>query len=85
MVGVSLVTVVDHYCTMKSRLSPAQKGQKSSSALKERGIGGLNFLSEVAETVSEAPIDFATTQSCRVFGLTGFRARSTGGFALTFV
>jgi hypothetical protein len=31
MVALSLVTVVDHYCTMKSCLSPPQKGQKSSS------------------------------------------------------
>jgi hypothetical protein len=30
MVALSLVTVIDRYCTMKSRLFPTQKGQKSS-------------------------------------------------------
>src|SRR5688572_27977498 len=32
MVALSLVTVVDRYCTMKSCPSPTQKGQKSSLA-----------------------------------------------------
>jgi hypothetical protein len=38
MVAPSLVTVVDHYCTMKCRLSPTQKGQKSSLGLFKKAM-----------------------------------------------
>jgi putative transposase len=39
MVALSLITVVDRYCTMKSRLSPTQKGQKSSLGYNGKGKG----------------------------------------------
>jgi hypothetical protein len=47
MVAHSLVIVVDRHCTMKSRLSPPQKGQKSSSGGSIWEDGGEGILMEV--------------------------------------